>query len=44
MIAKTDQEASLPADFKAAYVRQGEYTLRPGVQLALYFRRDAFGL
>jgi uncharacterized protein (TIGR03663 family) len=44
VIAKVDQEASLPADFKAAYVRQGEYTLRPGVQLALYFRRDAFGL
>jgi uncharacterized protein (TIGR03663 family) len=44
VIAKIDQEALLPADFKAAYVRQGEYTLRPGVQLALYFRRDAFGL
>lgn len=30
--------------FSAAYVRQSEYTLRPGVQLVLYFRRDAFGL
>lgn len=44
VIARLDQEASLPADFMAAYVRQGEYALRPGVQLVLYFRRDAFGL
>ena len=26
------------------YARQGEYTLRPGLQLALYLRRSAFGL
>ena len=43
-IVKVDQEPTLASDFVAAYVRQGEYTLRPGVQLALYFRRDAFGL
>lgn len=44
VIVKVDQEPTLAPDFVAAYVRQGEYTLRPGVQLVLYFRRDAFGL
>jgi uncharacterized protein (TIGR03663 family) len=43
-IVRTDQEATLSPAFIADYERQGEYTLRPGVQLALYFRRDAFGL
>ena len=44
VIVRIDQEATLAPDFLAAYARQAEYTLRPGVQLALYFRRDAFGL
>jgi uncharacterized protein (TIGR03663 family) len=43
-IVKTDQEPTLPATFMSAYMRQGEYTLRPGVQLALYVRRATSGL
>lgn len=43
-IVRTDQEATLSTTFTSEYVRQGEYTLRPGVQLALYLRRASFGL
>ena len=43
-IVKVEQEATLPADFLAAYARQAQYTLRPGIELVLYLRRDAFGL
>lgn len=44
VIVKTDQEPTLSATFTSAYERQGEYTLRPGVQLALYVRRATAGL
>jgi len=44
LIVKTDQEATFGPDIASEYARQGEYTLRPGVQLVLYLRRDAFGL
>lgn len=43
-IVRTDQEPNLSATFTSEYVRQGEYTLRPGVQLTLYVRRASFGL
>jgi predicted membrane-bound mannosyltransferase len=43
VVARTDQEAELPPEFTDAYRRAGEYTLRPGVQLALYLRRETFG-
>lgn len=38
IIVRVDQEATLPAAITASYRRVGEYTLRPGVQLAMYFR------
>jgi uncharacterized protein (TIGR03663 family) len=44
VIAKVDQEAELGAEFAAAYARQGQYRLRPGVDLVLYLRRSTFGL
>lgn len=44
VIVKLDQEAGLTAEFKAAYARQREYVLRPGVKLVLYLRRETFGL
>ncbi len=43
-LVRADQESTLSAAFTSAYMRQGEYTLRPGVQLVLYLRRDAAGL
>jgi predicted membrane-bound mannosyltransferase len=44
VIAKVDQEKELDADFTAAYARQAQYKLRPGVDLVLYLRRSTFGL
>ncbi len=44
VILKLDQEPTMSAAFLAAYARQAQYTLRPGVELVLYLRRDAFGL
>jgi uncharacterized protein (TIGR03663 family) len=43
-IVRTDQEPLLAPTFTSEYVRQREYTLRPGVQLTLFLRRDSFGL
>jgi uncharacterized protein (TIGR03663 family) len=43
-IVRADQEATLSTTFTSEYARQGQYTLRPGVQLALYLRRASFGL
>lgn len=43
-IVRTDQEPNLSATFTSEYARQREYTLRPGVQLTLFLRRESFGL
>jgi uncharacterized protein (TIGR03663 family) len=44
VVLRVDQEPELDADFKAAYARQGEYNLRPGVDLVLYLRKSTYGL
>lgn len=43
-IVRTDQEPNLSATFTSEYARQREYTLRPGVQLTVFLRRESFGL
>ena len=44
VITNARQESELSAEFTAAYAKQDQYRLRPGVDLVMYLRRSDFGI
>lgn len=44
IVFNLNQEAELPATITDRYVRKGDYTLRPGVELVMYVRSDLAAL
>jgi uncharacterized protein (TIGR03663 family) len=44
VILNEQQVPELDAAFTTAYAKQGQYTLRPGVELVVFLRRETYGL